>query len=294
MTEGAARPSRSRDPRNVHLRRRRELDKISAQLTALRKRPARHAGWIDDDTWGHRARAAYENGAQSVRPGVIEWDASGRCETPVFRTLKAMPTDYWGNALPRDNQNPTRYLDIWVRCRKCRPCLRAKSWHWKKRAEAEVALSNMVGARTWFVTLTFNALYRSRILMAAQRDLAKEGQAAEFSEAQRRSALAKAAQPYVTLWMKRLRAQTGAGLRYLQVTEAHKDGMPHCHLLVHESSPDMPVRHAVLSRQWHYGFSNAKLIDSDDPHAAEYVTKYVSKSPDTRVRASVGYGQTGG
>lgn len=287
---GGTPPSRSRDPRTVHLRRRRELDILSAQVTA-RKRNAqipRHAGIVSDTQWGHQARAAYMRGARTVRPGVLEWDASGRCEAPVFRTLQGRATDFWGNAKPRDDANPAQHLDMWVPCRKCRTCLRRKAYHWKMRAMSELQHSSQIGGRTWFVTLTFAPHYRSLILMQAQRSIGGEGWA-EMSSEQRSASLAKWAQPYVTLWLKRVRAESGSAFRYLSVTELHKDGTPHVHLLLSEQV-GKPLRHAVISRQWRYGFSNAKLVDSDDPKAAEYATKYLSKSPVTRVRASVGYG----
>jgi len=282
-------PSRSRDPRVHGKRRRRELDNISAQLTALKRRPDRFAGWVDDDTWRRRATTAFQRGGQSVRPGVVEWDASGRCESPVFRTLKGALTDFWGTVQPRTNTNPTRHLDIWVPCRRCRTCLRRKRYHWTMRAMTEIRAAEANWGRTWFITLTFNPVYRSRITMAAEAAHGDQGWA-ELSSEQRSAALAEQAQPFVTLWMKRVRAQSGTALRYLSVTELHKDGFPHCHLLVSEQDGSVPLRHAVIARQWHYGFSNAKLVDSADPKAAEYATKYLSKSPVTRVRASVGYG----
>jgi len=287
---GGTPPSRSRDPRqSALLRRRRELENNSAQVTARKRARPRHAGWIADDDWSRRARTAFDRGAQSVRPGVIEWDASGRCEEPVFRTLKGMPTDFWGNAKHRSNHNPTMHLDMWVPCRRCLTCLRRKATHWKMRAMSEVAASEAMGGRTWRVTLTFEPHYRARMTMSALRAVGEEDWA-EMSQELRSASLAKQAQPYVTLWMKRVRAQSGAALRYLSVTELHEDGFPHCHLLVHESTGDMPIRHAVLAGQWAYGFSNVKLVRPGDPHAAEYATKYCSKSPFTRVRASVGYG----
>lgn len=138
-------------------------------------------------------------------------------------------------------------------------------------------------------TLTFRDTFRSRMLMAAQASVG--GQAwAELSSEQRSAALAAEAQPYATLWLKRVRAESGAAFRYLMVTELHEDGMPHLHGLLHEGQ--VQIRHRCLSRQWIYGYSNVKLVEEGEA-AARYVTKYVSKSPVSRVRASVGYGHDG-
>lgn len=157
---------------------------------------------------------------------------------------------------------------------------------------SEIADSAQRGGRTWFVTLTFAPAFRSRISLAAERSIGGK-EWGELSSEKRTAALAKEAQSFVTLWLKRVREESGAAFRYLLVTEAHKDGFPHIHLLISENGVS-PLRHAVLSRQWRYGYSNAKLVDSDDPRAAEYATKYLSKSPVTRVRASVGYGHGDG
>lgn len=142
--------------------------------------------------------------------------------------------------------------------------------------------------RTWFGTLTLHPLERARVEMRARTAVGEE-KWLELSQEQRTAALATAAGPLVTRYLKRVRAQSGAALRYMLVSEAHEDGTPHFHLLVHEQGGTV-VRHAILSRQWVHGYSNWKLVDSAGP-AASYVCKYLSKSPLTRVRASVGYGQ---
>lgn len=146
--------------------------------------------------------------------------------------------------------------------------------------------------RTWFVTLTFNQAARARVFWLARQDAGDEW--FELSQEQRSIHLARAAQEQVTLWIKRVREQSGAGLRYMLVTELHKDGFPHIHALVHEDFGEKRVLHRHLSGAWaSVGFSNAKLCDPDDPTMPAYVCKYLQKDPVTRVRASVGYGHDG-
>lgn len=91
-----------------------------------------------------------------------------------------------------------------------------------------------------------------------------------------------------TLFFKKLRKAQSL-MRYILVTEAHKSGLPHLHLLVHEVSMDRPVRKALLQSKWTHGFSNFKLVEDSD-RATHYVTKYVAKSMLGRVRASQHYG----
>jgi len=47
----------------------------------------------------------------------------------------------------------------------------------------------------------------------------------------------------------------------------------------------------VLRRQWTLGFSKFNLVDEKDPRAAHYVCKYLSKTAEARVRASLQYGR---
>ena len=73
----------------------------------------------------------------------------------------------------------------------------------------------------------------------------------------------------------------------LQVVEAHKSGLPHVHLLVHDKG-DTTYRR--LTDTWPLGFAHAKLVEGTA--ASRYVAKYLAKSALARVRASQGYGST--
>jgi len=91
---------------------------------------------------------------------------------------------------------------------------------------------------------------------------------------------------WYTDYMKRVRKQSGAPLRYLLAVEEHKDGFPHLHALVHEWGTEVGKR--ALQGTWLYGHSHVKLADLA---AAKYVCKYVTKSPVARLRASLHYGR---
>lgn len=93
----------------------------------------------------------------------------------------------------------------------------------------------------------------------------------------------------VTLWLKRIRKRIQGKLRYLLVFERHKSGLPHAHILVHDMDVNHPVRHADLASEWKLGFTKFKLCEA--LKTAWYVAKYLSKSVESRVRASLGYGK---
>lgn len=172
-------------------------------------------------------------------------------------------------------------LDTFLRCRKCDECLRHRSRVWAARAKAEIEAH----PRTWMVTLTCTPEVHYRLLLQAERAARLRGvnpsdwvASEEFVE--RWGQLGKE----VTKWLKRVRI-TGARFVYLQVVEAHKSGLPHVHLLVHDEG-DTTYRRLVEA--WKLGFSHAKLVEG--PAAARYVSKYLAKSALARVRASRGYG----
>src|SRR3546814_7109724 len=98
--------------------------------------------------------------------------------------------------------------------------------------------------------------------------------------------------PYTTLvrsWLKRVRSVTGVPLLFLLVVKPHDDGCPHFHILMHEQ--DSPVLKALLEEQWRSGFSHWRLVKNEDPRSVYYACKYLTKSHQTRVRASRRYGQ---
>lgn len=127
--------------------------------------------------------------------------------------------------------------------------------------------------RTWMGTFTINPHHRfmfsvragSRDYHASHREISKE----------------------ITKYLKRLR-KAGFKFRYVVVAEAHKDGYPHLHMLLHEVSA--PIPKSRLQAEWPYGFTTFKLVK--DRAATFYVAKYLAKDARTRIRASLRYGQS--
>lgn len=171
-----------------------------------------------------------------------------------------------------------------VRCRKCDNCLRTRAALWRGRAKTEIDAA----PRTWFGTLTLAPEHHSRTVMLADRILRRGGERFEdLSSSEQFKWRHEMISKEITLWLKRVRKESGARLRYCLVAEAHKSGLPHYHMLVHEQAGSPPVRHKVLASQWRLGWNQFKLSDSG---AAFYVTKYLTKSSMARVRASRRYG----
>jgi len=151
------------------------------------------------------------------------------------------------------------------------------------RAMSEYRTAN----RTWLATLTLSPTGVMRVLSQARVALAKGRTDFDaLPPVQQFDELAKHGGQHVTWWLKRLRKNSGERLRYLAVVEAHKSGLPHWHILIHEMAG--PIRYADLKDTWPLGFDAYKLVEN--PSAAGYVCKYLSKDMRARVRASLGYG----
>ena len=230
------------------------------------------------------------------------WSQTGRY--PIIDLI----SESWGNRLN---------VDMWVSCRKCRACLLAKANAWANRAEAELS----TWPRTWFATFTFGPGTRTECINRARLRLSRDGVDYDaLSDAARRRELVREAQPYLTRYLKLLRkGETvvkweqrkhkrtgkplkprkvrvripGARLRYLAVTELHADGTPHIHALIHEMAGQEPIVKRRLHKHWKAGFSYFKLVEIDPESirdTAWYVCKYLTKSSESRVRASLDYG----
>jgi hypothetical protein len=274
---------------------------------------------ISQDAWRKLQRLALDGKGTVKSPISVGFDFSGSCTDPYIVTLshKGSPDALtrWLNASKAERKRianskagkallkyfpdakicnkgvsnveippPTfnsGYADLLLRCRKCPNCLKARAALWASRARIEVALSS----RTWFMTFTVNphnrALYKAR---ASQRS----GCAIEqLSEKDRFKALYSEMSKDFTKYMKRLRKSCGGKLRFIMVAEAHKDGFPHLHALIHEQCYNVTKR--VLQSNWrHIGFTSATLCNEQ---SVFYVTKYLSKAALARVRASLHYGR---
>ena len=109
------------------------------------------------------AAAALGKGAVITGPGVIRWNVSGKCLTPRYVEVRgrgtrwgtdphaahAQPTmEFWVDGM----DDPPATLEILAKCRRCAPCLKARSLEWTYRAKREL----QAAARTWFGTMTLS------------------------------------------------------------------------------------------------------------------------------------------
>lgn len=253
-----------------------------------------------------------------------EWDISMGCQDPVTRVLfqrpgadvkddaskfvlevqKHFPGAAAKHLLPArktpgdkivvaPGKSVPLELTLLTPCRKCGRCLRRRANLWASRAMTELRAA----PRTWFVTLTLGPSARTTMISRARvttaRNTTVDQTTGEFisddydalSYGDQFQAIHREISSEITRYVKRIRKNSGANLRYVFVTERHKDGFPHYHALVHEC--DGVLTKATLRDAWHLGFGLWKLAD---PAHAKYVTKYLSKSAVARVRASQDYG----
>ena len=243
-------------------------------------------------------RRALDGGARRLSLTTFTWDTAPKCEHPVLRTVQSRPLGddaiarlvACGKGLARRDwsrgQDHVLFLDMWCACRVCGPCLDQRRRLWTSRAAAECSAA----PRTWFVTFTVSPETWFRWESELRQREAQQNMTFErLPPAVQWTARVNRLGRELTLWLKRLR-KAGASIRYLAVTEPHKSGLPHLHLLVHETGE--PVRKALMRQHWTAGFSQFKLVD-DNQRAARYVCKYLLKSSRTRVRGSVLYGSCG-
>lgn len=242
------------------------------------------------------AKHALSNGGVLTTPTQVEWAVHGKCSNPREVRLEARKD-------PREDFYDERpiHTQISVRCRQCPNCLRFRAWQWRERAKREIALAE----RTWFGTITLSETEQLKALYRAQLGAKRRGvvwdhpveraYGESLVDYERRCSLwrfariVRAIAPEITKWLKRVRKESGAKLRFLLVAEAHKSGRPHFHILINEAVGSSPIRKRTLDGQWKLGFTQFRLVAEGDK-AAAYVTKYLTKSVLARVRASIRYG----
>lgn len=240
------------------------------------------------------ARRGLENGARMRSATTLEWNLAPKCESPVYREMTARPrpdgmvglaTDVRGVKVAHSDR---RDIEFDTRCRKCPPCLKQRAAYWRFRAQNETSCA----PRTWFVTLTLSPESQFQMLLRASLRLQARGDEFDSLPPERQFVERHAeAGKEITLWLKRVRKEAAVPLRYCLVAEAHKSGLPHYHLLVHEVRADCQVPARVLRSQWKLGFSQCKLVaQGDEAKSSAYVAKYLAKSALARIRASRGYG----
>lgn len=141
--------------------------------------------------------------------------------------------------------------------------------------------------RTWFTTLTAEPEQHYQVYCRALQELGRGFRDEKEEFLWRHKILGRD----VTKWLKRLRTNHKVPFRYVIVVEEHKDnlkGLPHYHALLHETVAGSELRYRQLSAAWRSGFSEHELVQSE--FVTDYVTKYLGKSSNARVRASLDYG----
>lgn len=255
----------------------------------------------------HMARLfsrAIAAGAAVVNPHHLRWDVFDDCQKPVYVSLWSRPerhdrpwvrqTYAWSEGgyhkvpaahmLYVADSPDVMWLELRARCRKCDACQRWRGRQWTARAITETGRAR----RTWFGTLTLSPASFGEMSRRAQERAGCD--AASYTDAMAR--LHREVSEELTKYVKRVRKVSGARLRYLLVQEAHKSGLPHYHMLVHEGDGGNPVLYRHLASRWNMGFVKWNLIDgSDTAKAAVYACKYINKAVGARVRASQRYGK---
>lgn len=226
------------------------------------------------------ADIAYK-GMQDGRGSPTETSYAGDCAEPVYMYLDGLPDRMLLHLGVRQLGRTSQHM--YVRCRRCEACLRQRGRVWRARAIVETHAAR----RTWFGTLTLAPDWATQARYAADRRL-QDRISDRGDQTNQFQAMVDFVNPEITKWLKRVRKNTGAAIRYMLVAEAHKSGNPHWHCLIHEYAGSAPKR--ALHTAWRYGFSHFKLVDENDTKAVSYVCKYLAKSAITRIRASREYG----
>lgn len=151
----------------------------------------------------------------------------GSCTTPVILPYEPDPME------------KAEDHELWVRCRNCPGCIRARRYLWTMRAQEETLRAE----RTWLFTGTFREQFH-------ELEPVKEE---------------------CTRYLKRLRKRFPGCIRYLLVPEEHKSGALHIHALLHGTSE---LSYRDVRSAWGAGFSDARICNW---RGAGYVTKYVTK-----------------
>ena len=225
-----------------------------------------------------RALIARALAAGATRHSLVmtEWNCAGNCTAPRTVEYYARPAIHQGYVYSPGGAHPLGLI-MHVRCRRCEPCLRVRRREWILRAVREIQLAD----RTWLVTLTMRPEEHYRLLARA----VSAGADVSTPELKYSAELREAGKE-VTRYLKRLRKASGSRFRYLLVPEQHRSGLPHYHMLLHETAGS--VKYATITAEWYLGFTHAKLVQ--DHSVSRYVAKYLMKCSDARVRASLSYG----
>lgn len=233
-----------------------------------------------------RAAAA---GARQTALTRWEWDIAGSCEAPVTRELfarKDRGTSRDNPWAPGDDMPST--LVMHLKCRHCQDCKRLRRREWVLRSGVELSRST----RVWFGTLTLSPDAHFRCEVFARKRLLRGGTVWKRLRPETRyGETCQEIGAELTRYLKRIRKESGARLKYMVCFEKHRSGFPHLHMLVHEYIDGGSVKKRHLDEQWKLGFSHWRLIPPEEMgKAAMYVAKYITKDGG-RVRSSIRYGK---
>lgn len=223
-------------------------------------------------------------GAKRETLTLVRWDIAGNCEKPYITSI----TGYAERDVkfPR-GQGPKMELILETRCRQCDRCRRTRQNLWSHRLAAETAL----WPRTWMGTITCSPEAHFRFLTLARKRYSPNGDFDALDGPHRFRILEREYWREMSLMLKRIREDIRPGLlRHCAVTELHKSGLPHYHVLIHECDVNNPIKYTSLDGQWPHGFTKWRLVKSIN--GATYIGKYLSKAAEARVRASRDYGNS--
>lgn len=251
--------------------------------------------YLEPQTVRRVQRLALANGgslrqfADGSQSRTVLWNVAGDCLSPVTVELHGRASDRQNKrVVVSETENRPNFAELEVPCRKCDNCLRRRAGMWRYRAMDEYRQSS----RTWLATLTLGPTAHVQLLSRARVRLKREG--ADYDGlpgAEQFLQLELEGFKELQKWFKRLRKNhPDSPFRYLAVAESHKSGVPHWHVLIHEAGKPLTYD-GCLKGSWNLGFDSYKLVR--DARAAGYVTKYLSKAIEARVRASSRYGRSG-
>lgn len=211
-----------------------------------------------------------------------------------------------------------RLFVVWLtRCRRCKPCLRAKQFYWSRTAMRWTERTAEAGLRTWFGTLTLSPEAQQIALEDARTNWANRvaratGEIPEWWDEVHCDERFRLIREELVGWCKRywkhLRKgrkrcercypakarkegewdHPPASFKYFLVFERHKSGHPHMHFMLHET--DAKIMHKFLKCAWPHGHTHMKLVKGADvKKAAFYCAKYLGKAYQSRQIASINY-----
>lgn len=229
----------------------------------------------------------------------VEWDVGAYCEAPLSRTLHSRGSRVVLHKYKWSTSPGSLSVHLTgLPCRHCSKCLFVRAEQWTERAIKECA----TWGRTWFVTLTLNPAWQTKVFMDEMAYRNSRGwRDTDFDQLGDEFTLrAIGAGKLLTKYLKHVRKPLAVAhglktpereirLRYLSVFERHESGLPHMHLLMHEAGGKLTYDR-ICGRWLRYGFASAELVRSPKD-AAWYVCKYITKDALCRIRASQNYGK---